>query len=47
MLLARCLDRRDQGHEAFVADYTQAFLKAEVRDGVCSTTFDRNICLTS
>ena len=24
MLLARCLDKRDQGHEAFVADYTQA-----------------------
>ena len=34
MLLARCLDRRDQGHEAFVEDYTQAFLNAEVRDGV-------------
>ena len=33
MLLARCLDKRDQGHEAFVADYTQAFLNAEVRDG--------------
>ena len=26
MLLARCLDKRDQGHETFVADYTQAFL---------------------
>ena len=33
MLLARCLDKRDQGHEAFVADNTQAFLKAEVREG--------------
>ena len=32
-LLARCLDKRDQGHEAFVADYTQAFLNAEVREG--------------
>ena len=32
-LLARCLDRRDQGHEAFVTDYTRAFLNAEVRDG--------------
>ena len=30
MLLARCLDKRDQGHEAFVA---QAFLNAEVREG--------------
>ena len=30
LLLARCPDKRDQGHEAFVADYTQAFLKAEV-----------------
>ena len=26
------LDKRDQGHEA-VADYTQAFLNAEVREG--------------
>ena len=25
MLLARCLDKRDQGHEASVADYTQSF----------------------
>ena len=33
MLLARCLDKRAQGHEAFVADYTQAFLNAEVREG--------------
>ena len=33
MLLARCLDNRDQGHEACVADYTQAFLNAEVREG--------------
>ena len=33
MLLARCLDKRDQGHEAFVAGYTQAFLNAEVREG--------------
>ena len=32
-LLTRCLDKRDEGHEAFVADYTQAFLKAEVREG--------------
>ena len=31
--LARCLDKHDQGHEAFVADYTQAFLNAEVREG--------------
>ena len=34
MLLARCLDKRDQGHEAFVVDYKQAFLNAEVRQGV-------------
>ena len=33
MLLARCLDKRDQGHEASVADYTQALLNAEVREG--------------
>ena len=33
MLLARCLDKRDQGHEALVADYTQAFLNAKVREG--------------
>ena len=33
MLLARCLDKRDQGHEAHVADYTQAFLNAKVREG--------------
>ena len=32
VLLVRCLDKRDQGHEAFVADYTQAF-NAEVREG--------------
>ena len=32
MLLARCLDKRDQGHEACVADYT-SFLNAEVREG--------------
>ena len=32
-LLARCLDKRDQGHEAFVADCTQAFLNAEVCEG--------------
>ena len=30
---SRCLDKRDQGHEAFVADCTQAFLNAEVREG--------------
>ena len=35
MLLARCLDKRDQGHEA-LADYTQAFLDAEVREGANS-----------
>ena len=33
VLLARCLDKRDQRHEAFVADYTQAFRNAEVREG--------------
>ena len=33
MLLARCLDKHDQGHEAFVADDTKAFLNAEVREG--------------
>ena len=33
MLLARCVDKRDQGHEAFVADYTQSFLNAEVLEG--------------
>ena len=33
MLLAWCLDKRDQGQEAFAADYTQAFLNAEVREG--------------
>ena len=33
MLKERCLDKRDQGHEDFVADYTQAFLNAEVREG--------------
>ena len=33
MVLARCLDKRDQGHEAFVAAHTQAFLNAEVREG--------------
>ena len=30
--MAKCLDKRYQGHEAFVADYTQAFLNAEVRE---------------
>ena len=25
--------KRDQRHEAFAADYTQAFLNAEVREG--------------
>ena len=30
MLLAKCLDKRDQGHEAFVAEYTQDCLNAEV-----------------
>ena len=33
LLLARCLDKHDQGHEAFLADYTQAFLNAELREG--------------
>ena len=33
MLLAMCLDNRDHGHEASVADYTQAFLNVEVREG--------------
>ena len=33
VLLARCLDKRDQGHEAFVADYAQPSLNAEVREG--------------
>ena len=33
MLLARCFDKRGQGHEAFVVDYTQAFLNADVREG--------------
>ena len=33
MLLARCLDKRDEGREAFVADCTQAFFNAEVREG--------------
>ena len=28
MLLARCLDKRGLGHEAFVTDYTQAFLNS-------------------
>ena len=32
MLLARCLDKRDQGHETFVADNTQAFLNAQVHE---------------
>ena len=32
-LLARSLDKRDQGHEVFVEDYTQAFLNVEVREG--------------
>ena len=32
MLLAKCLDKRGQGHEALVADYTQAFPNAEVRE---------------
>ena len=32
-IATRCLDKRDQGHEAFVADYTQAFFNAEVREG--------------
>ena len=33
MHLARCLDKRDQTQEAFVADCTPAFLNAEVREG--------------
>ena len=32
VLFARCLDKCDQGHEAFVADYTKAFLNAQVRE---------------
>ena len=36
MLLAMCLDKRDQGHEASVADYTQAFHNAEVLEGFCT-----------
>ena len=27
-----CFDKRDQGHESLVADYTQAFLNAEVQE---------------
>ena len=30
---SRCVDMRDKGYEAFVRDYTQTFLNAEVRDG--------------
>ena len=30
VLLAKYLDQRDQGHEACVADYTQAFLTADI-----------------
>ena len=33
MPLAKCFDECDQGQEAFVADNTQAFLSAEVREG--------------
>ena len=33
MVLSRCADMRDKGYDAFVGDYTQAFLNAEVRDG--------------
>ena len=33
MLLARRLDRRGQGHEVVVANYTQASITAEVREG--------------
>ena len=32
MLLARCLDKRGQGLETFVADYTQTFFNAEVHE---------------
>ena len=32
MLLARCVDKRDKGHEAIVVDHTIAFPNAEVRD---------------
>ena len=32
IILARGLDKRDQKHEAFVTDYTQAFLNVEVRE---------------
>ena len=42
VLLARCLDKRDQGHEALVADYTQAYLNGEVRGGeqLCVQTLE-------
>ena len=33
VLMAWCLDKRDQGYEAFVPDCAQAFLNAEVREG--------------
>ena len=33
MVLSRCADMRDKAYEAFVGDYTQACLNAEVRDG--------------
>ena len=32
MFLKRCLEKRDQGHEALVADCTQTILNAEVRE---------------
>ena len=32
VLLAKCVDMRAKGHEAFVGDHTQDFLNAEVRE---------------
>ena len=37
MLLAKCLDKRDQGQEFFVADYTQAFSTPKsVKENSCT-----------
>ena len=38
MLLVRYLEKRDQGDEAFVADYTHAFLNGGVREGELRTS---------
>ena len=32
LVLSRCADMRDKGYDAFVGDYTEASLNAEVRD---------------